>query len=1257
MQLMNLFATLTLDKSGYDSGLRDAESQASSLGSKITNVFGGIAKAATAGLAAGAALVGALTKQSVDAYASYEQLVGGVETLFKESSDTVLAYAQNAYKTSGMSANQYMSTVTSFAAALIQSVAGASQQASQLTAQDVSAMKDALDDKYDAQKRSLDKQYNAQREAFDRQYDEARKAYDAEYDALKEALDKEYSEQKKAFDKEYQQRKTLYDRQYEEKRKALDKEYQAQKEAMDEEYEARAEAYAEETERLKEELDDRYETLQKSLEKQVEAAQKSDEKRLNNVMKAQEREVDAYNKATEEKIALIDKQYAESLKLIDKDEYERVKAIDAQIKAIQDQTEAEEKEKERQEEQEKETQLRNAVRYAKYNYERQEAEKELNEFLENVALKHRKEERKDQVESLKQQKESIKEETDQRRDAAKEKHDIQVKAAKEERADGLKELKEAQKEQLDALKESNKERISAMKEINKERLDALKKSNTKELKETQSQNEKELKELRKAQQKKLDQTKENNEETLQQLKETQETRLANLRESQENELEETRKGNEHQLKALKESNDAKLENLRSYQNARLQSLKESNEDYLKEMKRSIDAEKKALDESAQGTSASVEATAEDRQKAAELAEMAAKDMSDNANKMGTDLASIQAAYQGFSKQNFTMLDNLKLGYGGTKTEMERLLRRAEELNGLELGTYSTDNFADVVQAIHAVQENLGITGTTAKEAATTIEGAMNATKAAWENLLVGLTDPDADLDQLIDNLIVALVGDKEGEGLLNQLLPAIERALKGIGTFIEKAAPIIAEHLPGLMNAILPSLLSAAATLLLGLAQALPGLAVTLVEQIPVIVQMLVDGFWENLETFKEVGGGMLQNILDGINEKYPELGEALSGLIDTVKGIIEDVQAFWAEHGDEIVSNVQTAFTTIRDFIAGALTVILNAINFFIQGAKSFWDEFGDDILELVNAIKEYYEAVAKWIDKKVKEFQKFWKEHGDEITKIAKTAWKIIGGEIKTALDIATGVIQAFTALINGDWQGFFEAITGTADTAWKDIDDIFDTVLNEVIMPLVEDFFDWLLGFVGTDFDTVKQTISDAWDFISGVFDTVNDIKDKVEEAFNKVQEFMEDPVSAAKETIGNVIEDIKDMFDFDWSLPELKLPHISVDEYMEVPGLGTVPAPWGVHVDWYRKAYDNPYLFTKPTQVGNKGFGDGGSGGEIVYGRNNLMEDITEAMKRIGNRTFAPTINVYTQEGQSNREIANAVIEIMERQYRDRESVYV
>jgi hypothetical protein len=207
----------------------------------------------------------------------------------------------------------------------------------------------------------------------------------------------------------------------------------------------------------------------------------------------------------------------------------------------------------------------------------------------------------------------------------------------------------------------------------------------------------------------------------------------------------------------------------------------------------------------------------------------------------------------------------------------------------------------------------------------------------------------------------------------------------------------------------------------------------------------------------------------------------------------------------------------------------------------------------------------------------------------------------------------------------------------------------------MPLVKDFFDWLLGFVGTDFDTVSQTISDAWDFISGVFDTVNDIKDTVEDAFSKIQGFMEDPVSAAKETIGQIIQDIQDMFNFDWSLPELKLPHITVDSYIDIPGLGTIPDPQGVHIDWYRKAYQNPYLFTKPTQVGDNGFGDGGSGGEIVYGHDNLMEDIRQAVGDTP-RVFSPVLNVYTQEGQSNKEIAEEVMRILTFEYKRQGSVF-
>ena len=135
--------------------------------------------------------------------------------------------------------------------------------------------------------------------------------------------------------------------------------------------------------------------------------------------------------------------------------------------------------------------------------------------------------------------------------------------------------------------------------------------------------------------------------------------------------------------------------------------------------------------------------------AAKVADMAIQDMADNANTFGTSMDSIQNAYQGFAKQNYTMLDNLKLGYGGTKEEMQRLLEDAEKFSGVK---YDIKNLNDVYEAIHVVQQEMNITGTTAKEAATTIEGSLNMTKAAWENLITGLANPDADVGQLIDNL-------------------------------------------------------------------------------------------------------------------------------------------------------------------------------------------------------------------------------------------------------------------------------------------------------------------------------------------------------------------------------------------------------------------------------------------------------------------------------------------------------------------------
>ena len=173
--------------------------------------------------------------------------------------------------------------------------------------------------------------------------------------------------------------------------------------------------------------------------------------------------------------------------------------------------------------------------------------------------------------------------------------------------------------------------------------------------------------------------------------------------------------------------------------------------------------------------------------AAEKANLAITDMSDNANKMGTTMESIQYAYQGFAKQNYTMLDNLKLGYGGTKEEMQRLLADAEAISGIH---YDISSYADVVDAIHVIQTEMGITGTTAKEASTTIEGSLNAAKAAWENLLTGMGDSNANFDALVENFVSAVSTAAEN------ILPRLIEILSGVGNLIVELAPIISEAFP-----------------------------------------------------------------------------------------------------------------------------------------------------------------------------------------------------------------------------------------------------------------------------------------------------------------------------------------------------------------------------------------------------------------------------------------------------------------------------
>lgn len=312
----------------------------------------------------------------------------------------------------------------------------------------------------------------------------------------------------------------------------------------------------------------------------------------------------------------------------------------------------------------------------------------------------------------------------------------------------------------------------------------------------------------------------------------------------------------------------------------------------------------------------------DTKAAAELGNTAVQDMSDNANKMGTDIGSIQQTYQSLARGNYAMLDNLKLGYGGTKAEMERLMADAEKLTGEH---YTVGDFGDTVKAIHAVQTQMGITGTTAKEASTTIEGSMNAMKASWQNLLAGMSDSGANMDGLINNLvdsvntfasnimprIAPLINGMVTTAvqllpqavnmITNQLLPLITAQIPSIVSGLSQVVQAIVAALPQIMSALtaalpqivealltlLPQLIDAGMQMLTSLIQGITEALPTLIAMLPTIVQQAASVVLANLPLIIQAGVQLLLALVNGIVEALPQLIQMLPGIVMQITDVL----------------------------------------------------------------------------------------------------------------------------------------------------------------------------------------------------------------------------------------------------------------------------------------------------------------------------------------------------------------------------------
>jgi len=493
----------------------------------------------------------------------------------------------------------------------------------------------------------------------------------------------------------------------------------------------------------------------------------------------------------------------------------------------------------------------------------------------------------------------------------------------------------------------------------------------------------------------------------------------------------------------------------------------------------------------------------DTAKAVELTNLAITDMSDNANKMGTDIGSIQDAYQGFAKQNYTMLDNLKLGYGGTQSEMIRLINDSGVL-GEKIESLDNVTFDQMIEAIHKIQDNLGITGTTALEAGTTISGSWSSVQALFENILTK-------------------VGSK--------LAPTIMGFLQQLSDWMETID----------WDAFATSVGDA--------------------------LQRVFDWIQKiDFTTFFEKGMDGVENFL-----------EKLGGLIDDVHKIIQTFKD-WSP----LIAGVAAGFVTLK--VAMSISSLISAIT-------TAW-----------TAYKTANEGatIAQWLFNAA-----------------------LNANPIVLIVTLIAGLVVALITLWNTN-DGFREAVTNI----WNAIKTTVTNVINS-IKSVISSVFNAIKSTISSILNSIKSTFTSVWNsikstvanVINGVKSTIssglNAAKSTVSGVLNSIKAVFSNVWNGCKSVVSNAINHIKSIMHFSWSLPHLKLPHISISGYFSLKP----PSVPHFGIEWYKKAMDDGMILNQPTIFGynaksNRFLAGGEAGSETVVGTQNLMNMIQDAVNNAG-----------------------------------------
>ncbi len=540
----------------------------------------------------------------------------------------------------------------------------------------------------------------------------------------------------------------------------------------------------------------------------------------------------------------------------------------------------------------------------------------------------------------------------------------------------------------------------------------------------------------------------------------------------------------------------------------------------------------------------------DTNAAAEKANMAITDMSDNANKMGTDMALIQNAYQGFAKANYTMLDNLKLGYGGTKEEMARLLADAQAISGIK---YDISSYADIVDAIHVIQTEMGITGTTAKEASTTISGSITSMKASWQNLLTAISTDDLPFDTYVNNFVdsVATVADN--------LMPRIEIALGGVVKLIDRLAPVIIEKFPSLFSTLLPALVNGATGMVNALVNALPGILGAVTGVLPTLISSVIGVF----NTLVQMIPDILGQLLGSINGLIPQLVSSLVGVIVTVVNEIPNILGVLVTYVPQaiqllvdalltnlpiLISGLVTMFTELYNqlptIIGVLLSMVVNIVTMLAEQLPVILPLWLNAIMDLITLLIEQIPVILPLIVNACLTIISLLQEQLPVLIPMLINAVIsivyllieqlpiIIPMLIEAVITIVMAIVQALPDIL----KALTDALPAILQAVWDAIVMVFTNLpqwfgqLFQAAIDIIEGIWDALVVFLVGIWDAICQVFAPVGQWFSGIFQSA---WDGIKSAWSGVKNFFSGIWNGIKNAFSSVASFFKNAFQSAWN----------------------------------------------------------------------------------------------------------------------------